>query len=191
VNPAGQAIAVTHIPRPRSRSRDGPPGIGLIRRVTLIIGTDQLAHAPPATAGQVSDPVLATILDRALTRARSAASDAAARQASDRHAGGCAHQLATPAYRPPPRITELVTARDQTCRFGPCRRPAEHCDLDHTRPYQQGGPTCPCNLGGECRTHHQLKQHPRWRLTQTPGGEFCWTTPAGRSYLTRPDPYTI
>jgi len=140
----------------------------------------------------VGDSELAKIVDRAVNRARRAARDAAHRAASDRHAaGGCAHQLASPAYRPPPRVAELVTARDQTCRFGPCRRPAEHCDLDHTQPYQQGGRTCPCNLGGECRTHHQLKQHPRWSLAQTAGGEFCWTTPAGRSYLTRPDPYTV
>jgi hypothetical protein len=192
VDPAGQAIAVTHVPRSRSPSRDGPPGTGLIRRVTLVVTTSQLAHPPPGNmTAPAGDPELAKILHRALTRARRAARDAARRATADRQAGGCAHQLASPAYRPPPRVAELVTARDQTCRFPPCRRPAEHCDLDHTHPHDQGGRTCPCNLGGECRTHHQLKQHPRWSLTQNAGGEFCWTTPAGRSYLTSPDPYTV
>ncbi|MGN6794000.1 MAG: hypothetical protein ACTHJW_16555, partial [Streptosporangiaceae bacterium] len=103
----------------------------------------------------------------------------------------CAHQQASTAYRPPPRIAAWVTARDRTCRFPPCRRPAEQCDLDHTVPFDQGGRTCPCNLGGQCRCHHQLKQHPRWTLSQNAAGIFQWTTPAGRSYISRPDPYTV
>jgi hypothetical protein len=65
------------------------------------------------------------------------------------------------------------------------------CDLDHAQPYHLGGPTCTCNLGAECRTDHQLKQDPRWTLTQTPAAEFRWTTPAGRTYISRPDPYIL
>jgi hypothetical protein len=40
---------------------------------------------------------------------------------------------------------------------------------------------------GGCRRHHQLKQHPRWKLTQTRPGHFTWTTPTGRTYTTAPD----
>jgi hypothetical protein len=211
VNHSGHAIAVTHVPRSRSPgNRDGPgnrddpddpdsPGepdkarTGLIRRVTLITSTRQLANSPPTDDANPPgvDPPVATILDQALTAAKRAAEEAARRAAEDQRAGGCAHQLASAAYRPPPRITELVAARDQTCRHPTCRRPAEMCDLDHVQPYDQGGPTCSCNLGAECRTDHQLKQDLRWALTQTPGGKFRWTTPTGRTYISRPDPYFL
>jgi hypothetical protein len=60
-------------------------------------------------------------------------------------------------------------------------------DLDHTVPFDQGGPTCSCNLGGVCRCHHQIKQRPGWRLDQVTPGTFVWTTPTGRTYIVRPD----
>jgi hypothetical protein len=102
-------------------------------------------------------------------------------------AGGCAHTTATPAYRPPPRLKEYIAARDLTCRFPRCRQPAWRGDLDHTIPYDNGGKTCRCNLGGLCRTHHILKHHPDWKLRQIAPGIFAWTTPAGRTYTTTPD----
>jgi hypothetical protein len=82
-----------------------------------------------------------------------------------------------------------VSARDVTCRNPACRQPAWRADLDHTRPYEEHGRTCRCNLGGACRRDHQLKQHPRWKLEQTRPGEFTWTTPAGRTYTVSPDTY--
>jgi hypothetical protein len=84
-----------------------------------------------------------------------------------------------------------VIARDVTCRFKTCRQPAWHADLDHTIPYDQDGRTCRCNLGGRCRKHHILKQHPRWKLEQRRAGEFVWTTPAGRTYSVGPDSYPL
>ena len=101
--------------------------------------------------------------------------------------GGCAHHGATAAYRPTTAIRDYVTARDQTCRYPCCRQPAWHADLDHTRPWHTGGPTCPCNLGALCRTHHILKQLQGWTLTQPRPGIFQWTTPTGRTYTTEPD----
>ena len=119
---------------------------------------------------------------RAQARAqRQAAADAAA-------PGGCAHTTATPAYRPTTKIRDHVTARDQTCRHPRCRQPARHADLDHTTPYDQGGRTCECNLGGHCRTHHKIKQLPGWTLTQPRPGHFQLTTPAGRTYTDYPRP---
>jgi hypothetical protein len=211
-SPAGEAVAVTAIPRSRSPGpvAGGESGVGLVGRVRLIIRTDQLgtqpgtdpaaaAHGPPPPGLSPPGPVLpagllpagsplAPVAARALAAAGRAWA-AEARRQRDAGAGGCAHALASAAYRPPPRIAALVTARDQTCRFGPCRRPASQCDLDHDVPFDQGGLTCPCNIGGKCRRHHQLKQHPRWTVTQPEPGTFRWTTPAGRTYTTRPDPY--
>ncbi len=202
VNPDGEAIAVTHLPRLRSTGMgSGEDGaIGLIGRVTLVIRTDQLTpvagHDPPAEQRHGPAPpappataAMASILERARAAAGRAAAAAAERRREDEQSGGCGHGLASSAYRPPPRIAELIIARDCTCRFGPCRRPAELCDLDHVIPFDQGGLTCSCNIGGKCRQHHQLKQHPRWSVAQPVPGVFRWTTSAGRTYITRPDTY--
>jgi Domain of unknown function (DUF222) len=202
VTASGEAIAVTHLPRTfrggPARRRDG--AAGPIGRVTLVIRTDQVTRAAgpdppseepcgPARHAPAPTAALARILERARAAARRAAAAAAERQRQDERSGGCGHAMASKAYRPPPRIADLVIARDGTCRFGPCRRPAGQCDLDHVRPFDQGGLTCLCNLGGDCRLHHQLKQHRRWSVTQPVPGVFRWTTPAGRTYVTRPDLY--
>ncbi|MGH3275251.1 MAG: HNH endonuclease, partial [Streptosporangiaceae bacterium] len=115
---------------------------------------------------------------------------AAARAAADTAArGGCAHSTASAGYRPAPRLREHVVARDLTCRFPFCGQPAWRGDLDHTQPWDAGGLTCSCNLGGLCRHHHMLKQHSGWRLTQIRPGVFSWVTPAGRTYTRTPARY--
>ena len=190
-NPAGQAIAVARIrrrtrdgPRPGRSCRDGPPGSGLVGRVTLTISHDTIT----ATRSPNSGPGPPTKITAAALRAATAALERALAQAgANQAAGGCAHTSESPAYRPPPRLREYVIARDVTCRNPACRQPAWRADLDHTHPHDQDGRTCGCNLGGACRTHHQLKQHPRWKLEQARPGEFTWTTPAGRTYSVCPD----
>ncbi|HEY1617555.1 MAG TPA: HNH endonuclease signature motif containing protein, partial [Streptosporangiaceae bacterium] len=81
---------------------------------------------------------------------------------------------------------EYVVARDLTCRFPGCGQPAWRGDLDHTRPWDQDGLTCSCNLGPLCRHHHILKQHPDWQLIQAEPGVFEWITPTGRVYTATP-----
>jgi hypothetical protein len=184
-DPAGQAIAVAHVPR--AGPDHDPPSVGLASSVTLTISADGLDQCDPPSP----DLRLARVLALALAAARRAAAEAAEQAKTDADAGGCAHGKASSTYRPPPRIRELVRARDGTCRFAPCRRPAGQSDLDHTVPFDQGGITCSCNIGPECRFHHQLKQHPRWQLTQPAPGVFRWTTPAGRSYVVYPDPHPV
>jgi hypothetical protein len=194
--PAGQAITVTRIRRGREhRTRDGPrsardgppPGAGPTGRITLTISQDTLTSRPNATGGPDPPPIAAAAL-RAATRALA---QARAQAAADAAAGGCAHHAQSDGYRPPPRLREHVTARDITCRNPTCRQPAWRADLDHTCPWDQGGRTCSCNLGGACRRDHQLKQHPRWKLEQGRPGQFTWTTPAGRTYITSPDTYPL
>ena len=197
-------------------ARDGPPpGAGLVGRATLIISQDTVAqHAParrsgspgtrdgtgvaspgppagPAGVGQTGAPPgpepLPPLAAVALRAAARALNEALVRADVDAAAGGCAHPDQSPSYRPPARLREFVIARDVTCRNPVCGQPAWRADLDHTIPYDQGGPTCRCNLGGGCRRDHQRKQHPRWKLEQTKPGVFTWTTPAGRTYTTEPD----
>jgi hypothetical protein len=188
-----RAIAVAHIPRCQRHSAGGSEGAGLIGRVTLIARAGQcLAECDRSPPGRIAEPRLAEIVRLATAAAARAAADAEWRDRRDRRdqrAGGCAHDLASAAYRPPPRVAEFVVARDRTCRFRSCRRPAEQCDLDHVIPHHEGGLTCACNIGGQCRLHHQLKQHPGWNLTEPKPGVFRWTTPAGRTYVVDPDPY--
>ncbi len=103
--------------------------------------------------------------------------------------GSCPAGCGTPGYRPAAPAANLIRARNRTCTFPGCRRPAAACDLDHTIPWDQGGPTCPCNLGPLCRKHHRTKQAPGWTLTQPEPGTLEWTTPHGRRYTVRPSTY--
>jgi hypothetical protein len=192
-------------------ARDGPtPGTGLVGRITVTITQDTLAAvqqqarrprggpgppgpATPAGPGPPDGPCapLSPIAAAVLRAAARAMDRAQARAAADQAAGGCAHLDESPAYRPPPRLREFVIARDVTCRNPVCRQPAWRADLDHTRPYDQHGKTCTCNLGGGCRRDHQLKQHRRWKLEQIRPGFFTWNTPAGRTYPVSPGTHPV
>ncbi|WP_131788088.1 HNH endonuclease signature motif containing protein [Protofrankia symbiont of Coriaria ruscifolia] len=58
---------------------------------------------------------------------------------------------------PAPGLSRLLHTRDRTCRFPGCRKPARFCDLNHVRPYTDGGPTTAGNLLALCRRHHRAK----------------------------------
>jgi hypothetical protein len=103
--------------------------------------------------------------------------------------GACTHLRESAGYRPPPSLQHLIRVRTQTCAFPGCGRPARHCDLDHTVPYEAGGRTCECNLAPLCRRHHQCKQTHGWTLEQTGPGIMTWITPSGRRYTTHPTAY--
>ena len=80
-------------------------------------------------------------------------------------------------------MAEEVELRDSTCVFPWCHRPARGCDKDHVIPYDQGGPTCPCNLAPLCRLHHRLKTHGGWTYTILEPGTYLWRSPLGYPYL--------
>jgi hypothetical protein len=90
-------------------------------------------------------------------------------------------------YTPPPDLADHVLARDQTCRFPTCTRPAAGCDLDHTTPFEQAGTTSAANLGPLHRGHHNDKTHHRWQLDQPEPGRYIWTTPTGHTYQVDPE----
>ena len=103
--------------------------------------------------------------------------------------GDCDHAWETAAYQPTGRLRHLLHIRHATCTYPGCRRPARHCDQDHTLAYDQGGRTCLCNLAPLCRHHHQVKQAHGWTLEQASPGVLTWTTPAGRRYTVTPTEY--
>lgn len=89
-------------------------------------------------------------------------------------------------YRPSTALDEWVRARDLTCRFPQCDRPAAYADFDHTTPWPVG-PTHASAGKLLCRQHHLAKTFwAGWSEVQHPDGTIIWTTPAGHTYTTRP-----
>ncbi len=79
-----------------------------------------------------------------------------------------------PRYRPSAALADFIRCRDLTCRFPGCGKPADFCDVDHTVPYDAGGPTHASNLKLLCRKHHLLKTFwcgpDGWHDEQLPDG---------------------
>lgn len=84
-------------------------------------------------------------------------------------------------YVPPTALADFVIARDGTCRFPGCSRPARRCDLDHPVPYDGGGTTSAANLAALCRRHHRLKTHAGWSYVLHNDASITWRSPAGWS----------
>ena len=59
---------------------------------------------------------------------------------------------------PSDALRTSIQARDGTCRFATCSRPAMESDLDHEIP-RPHGPTNGDNLRALCRRHHNIKTH--------------------------------
>ncbi|MDD7811151.1 HNH endonuclease signature motif containing protein [Mycobacterium sp. CSUR Q5927] len=91
-----------------------------------------------------------------------------------------------PGYAPSAALAAFVRARDLTCRWPGCDRRALDCDIDHTIPYADGGPTHASNLKCYCRTHHLVKTFWGWRDAQLPDGTLILTGPSGQTYVTTP-----
>ncbi len=87
-----------------------------------------------------------------------------------------------PGYVPSAALADFVRCRDLTCRWPGCDQPAHACDLDHTIPYANGGPTHASNLKCYCRTHHKSIT---FELAETRLVETYCCMPGGR--ITHPD----
>lgn len=93
-------------------------------------------------------------------------------------------------YRPSAALQRMVRARDMTCRFTGCDRPAEYCDVDHTMSYADSRLTHPGNTKMLCRKHHLLKTfwvgRGGWTDEQLSDGTILWTSPSGREHRAPP-----
>ncbi|HEY3717346.1 MAG TPA: DUF222 domain-containing protein [Jatrophihabitantaceae bacterium] len=89
-------------------------------------------------------------------------------------------------YRPPQNLTDHVIARDKTCIFPHCRRPARLCDLDHREDWCTGGHTCEHNLHPLCERHHNAKHNAGWQIKRTQDGAYHWTDPTNHHYVVHP-----
>jgi hypothetical protein len=105
-------------------------------------------------------------------------------------AGPCDHKHQATRHDPGVMLRHLTGILNACCTFPPCRRPEARSDYEHSIPYEKGGRTCLCEAGPVCRHNHRDKQAPGWHLEQAGSrGWFRWTTPSGRSYLSRPTQY--
>ncbi|HEY3632901.1 MAG TPA: DUF222 domain-containing protein, partial [Jatrophihabitantaceae bacterium] len=89
-------------------------------------------------------------------------------------------------YRPPQNLTDHVIARDKTCVFPHCRRPARHCELDHGDPWCTGGHTDADALHPLCTRHHHARHNAGWTVTRHPDGSYHWTSPTGHTHVVHP-----
>ncbi|WP_354181626.1 HNH endonuclease signature motif containing protein [Arthrobacter sp. UYP6] len=86
----------------------------------------------------------------------------------------------------PSGLQRWLRARDGTCRFPGCRTNALLSEIDHTKPWGQGGVTDHDNLEHLCRRHHMFKTRGFWKARQSRPGVIEWTSPGGRIYRTEP-----
>lgn len=91
-----------------------------------------------------------------------------------------------PGYTPSKALADFVRSRDLTCRWPGCEVPATRCELDHTVPHAQGGPTHASNLKCYCKIHHLCKTFWGWHDQQLADGTVILTSPAGDTHVTTP-----
>ncbi|UFS57498.1 HNH endonuclease signature motif containing protein [Subtercola endophyticus] len=96
-------------------------------------------------------------------------------------------------YKPPADLEDLIRTVHNECTFPLSCSPSATADLDHTRPFSDGGSTEFGNLSPLCSSHHKVKHHTEWRVEQHPGAHgtaatITWTSPAGFSYVVEPTP---
>jgi Domain of unknown function (DUF222) len=160
-------------PPPRGKRKQGAPGGGEDR-------------GPPGEYGTVR-------IDTAAFTGNPDGSPGGGRElvfALETLAGPCDHKHQAKGHDPGRMLRHLTGILNATCTLPPCRRPEHQADYEHSVPFDRGGKTCLCEAGPVCRCDHRTKQEPGWRLEHAGSrGWFRWTTPSGRSYLSRPTQY--
>jgi hypothetical protein len=97
-------------------------------------------------------------------------------------------------YVPSRELARFVKARDRYGRFPGSSRKAQHCDNDHVEAFDatgtgNGGSTSAENLASQARKAHRAKTHGGYTVSGDANHELTWTTPAQRTYRSRPHDY--
>ncbi len=90
-------------------------------------------------------------------------------------------------YKVPADLKRMINIRDRCCRAPGCNRSARFTELDHTKPWAAGGTTDYESVKGYCPKHHLLKTACGWKDTQDKDGTVTFTSPAGRTYTSKPE----
>lgn len=86
-------------------------------------------------------------------------------------------------YAVPAALRRWVEYRGKTCSHPQCDRPAAVCDMEHIKPWSEGGCTDAENLCPECEGHHNLRHHSSFDVgIDRTTGEVIWFDPTGRAY---------
>jgi hypothetical protein len=158
------------------------PGLGPILPSTardLLEGCDTVAPTAVDETGQViavADPIRVRKADsddgfliEALTRMT---------------APSLSRERVSAGYRFPPRLRRFLEARDRTCVFPGCGRPAIRTDKDHRIPWPIG-PTSVDNGQCLCRHHHRAK-HTVFTVLRDTDGSYIWITRGGWQFRRQP-----
>lgn len=95
-------------------------------------------------------------------------------------------------YRLPGRdLRRYIAARDRTCRFPGCTRPAHRCEPHHVIFWWSGGPTTRTNLASLCLRHHKAIHRGGWSITGDAEHTLTFTSPTHRHYTTTPSSYPL
>jgi hypothetical protein len=95
--------------------------------------------------------------------------------------------LTATGYRFPPRLQRFLEARDRTCVFPGCNRPAQKTDKDHRIPWPDG-PTSTGNGQCLCRHHHRAKQAV-FTVLLDDNGDYVWISRGGWEFRRHPKGY--
>jgi hypothetical protein len=148
------------------------PQIQVTVALTTLLGLDEL---PGELAGY--GPITAAM-------ARRIAAEGTWRRLLVEPRTGRFDELSVDSYQPPQDLADHVIARDRTCQWIGCRRPAIESQLDHRDPYPRG-PTSAANLEPRCTAPHQVKTHTDTVVTVDDDGGLTLVLPSRRRY-TRP-----
>ncbi|QNN52283.1 HNH endonuclease signature motif containing protein [Nocardioides mesophilus] len=94
-------------------------------------------------------------------------------------------ELSSTGYQPSDPLWRTVVARDGTCVWPNCQRPAVQCECDHRTPFPAGR-TCECNLDCLCHRHHMAKHSEGVSVKRLDDGSYVITTKRGSTLTRRP-----
>lgn len=106
-------------------------------------------------------------------------------------ARGVLYDYARSTYRPPAQLRRYLEARDKTCRFPGCNRPARLCEADHLERWTDDGHTDETNMHMLSGRHHHAKDDHDWAPTRASDGSTDWRSPTGHHYLVPPATYPV
>jgi len=81
---------------------------------------------------------------------------------------------------PDAALRRWIIARDKTCLFPDCYRPAHDCEPDHNPAWAAGGGSNKDTLHQLCPKHHKVRHH-GWQYQRHPD-RITWTSPHNRIY---------
>ncbi|MGI8901832.1 MAG: DUF222 domain-containing protein [Nocardioides sp.] len=94
-------------------------------------------------------------------------------------------ELSSTGYQPTDPLWRSVVARDRTCVWPHCHRPAVACECDH-RVQHPEGTTCECNLDSLCHRHHMTKHSEGVEVDREPDGTYVIRTRRGSTLRSSP-----